>query len=144
MATKQMVSIIALAFVLSIITVSDIVNAGAPFVITVGDEKGWTVGFDYQAWAQNKQFYVGNALVFNYPQGDHNVIMAVNASAFENCLHQPNWGILESGADSLFLTAPGDMWFFCGVQEHCEMGQKLKITVTESYFYNPPAPAPEA
>lgn len=28
----------------------------------VGDDKGWTINFDYQAWAQGKQFYVGDKL----------------------------------------------------------------------------------
>lgn len=28
----------------------------------VGDETGWTINFDYQAWAQGKEFYVGDKL----------------------------------------------------------------------------------
>lgn len=28
----------------------------------VGDDKGWTINVDYQAWAQGKQFYVGDNL----------------------------------------------------------------------------------
>ena len=28
----------------------------------VGDDKGWTVNFDCQAWAQGKEFYVGDTL----------------------------------------------------------------------------------
>ncbi|PON64086.1 Cupredoxin, partial [Trema orientale] len=28
----------------------------------VGDEKGWTTNFDYQAWAQGKEFHVGDKL----------------------------------------------------------------------------------
>lgn len=28
----------------------------------VGDEKGWTINFDYQAWALGKVFYVGDKL----------------------------------------------------------------------------------
>ena len=28
----------------------------------VGDEKGWTINFDYQAWAQGKEFHVGDKL----------------------------------------------------------------------------------
>ncbi|GLJ42148.1 hypothetical protein SUGI_0872840 [Cryptomeria japonica] len=146
MATKSMVSIIMLASVLSII----VVNA-APIanVITVGDEKGWALGFDYQAWVQNKQFHVGDTLVFNYPKGAHNVIM-VNGPEFQNCVKNPNLGILESGQDKIVLEAAGNMWFLCGVGEHCENGQKLKITVTENALPFPipfppaPSPAPQA
>lgn len=28
----------------------------------VGDETGWTVGFDYQAWAVGKNFQIGDKL----------------------------------------------------------------------------------
>jgi hypothetical protein len=28
----------------------------------VGDDKGWTINFDYQAWAQGKEFHVGDTL----------------------------------------------------------------------------------
>jgi hypothetical protein len=28
----------------------------------VGDKKGWTLGFNYQTWAQGKAFYVGDTL----------------------------------------------------------------------------------
>lgn len=30
--------------------------------IVVGDYKGWTLNFDYQAWARQKEFYVGDRL----------------------------------------------------------------------------------
>lgn len=29
---------------------------------TVGDKKGWTINFDYQAWAKGKEFRVGDTL----------------------------------------------------------------------------------
>ena len=29
---------------------------------TVGDQSGWTTGYDYQAWAQGKDFRVGDKL----------------------------------------------------------------------------------
>lgn len=28
----------------------------------VGDDSGWTTNFDYQNWAKDKQFYVGDTL----------------------------------------------------------------------------------
>ena len=28
----------------------------------VGDHKGWTINFDYQAWAEGKEFHVGDKL----------------------------------------------------------------------------------
>ena len=34
----------------------------------VGDDKGWTINFDYQAWAQGKEFHVGDKLGKLYSQ----------------------------------------------------------------------------
>ncbi|KAM6556932.1 hypothetical protein CsatB_003951 [Cannabis sativa] len=71
----------------------------------VGDEKGWTINFDYQAWAQGKEFHVGDKL-------------ADDTSA------------LTSGNDVITLTTPGRKWYICGVPQHCQVGnQKLLITV---------------
>ncbi|CAK7341493.1 unnamed protein product [Dovyalis caffra] len=49
--------------------------------IIVGDEARWRLGFDYQAWAKDKDFRVGDKLVFKYPIGVHNVFR-VNGTGF--------------------------------------------------------------
>lgn len=36
----------------------------------VGDASGWTVGFDYAAWAEDKEFYVGDKLGKTSPSID--------------------------------------------------------------------------
>ncbi|MCL7041202.1 hypothetical protein MKW94_007554 [Papaver nudicaule] len=54
----------------------------------VGDNSGWTIKFDYQAWASNKEFYVGDELVFMYPPGAHNVFK-VNGTGFKECIKPP-------------------------------------------------------
>ncbi|KAL4181677.1 hypothetical protein AMTRI_Chr12g238540 [Amborella trichopoda] len=97
----------------------------------VGDEKGWTINFDYNSWAEGKEFIVGDTLTFNYPQGVHNVVK-VNASGFENCIKEPNNGIMDSGSDEITLASPGNKWYICAFGQHCGVGgQKLKITVSE-------------
>lgn len=52
MASKSAFIFVAIAF-LSIVSAKDFM---------VGDDKGWTINFDYQAWAQDKEFYVGDKL----------------------------------------------------------------------------------
>lgn len=47
-----MVLVIAAIFVPSISAVDYV----------VGDDKGWTINFDYQSWALDKVFYVGDKL----------------------------------------------------------------------------------
>uniref|UniRef100_A0A7N0U1K5 Phytocyanin domain-containing protein n=1 Tax=Kalanchoe fedtschenkoi TaxID=63787 RepID=A0A7N0U1K5_KALFE len=105
----------------------------------VGDGSGWTIGYDYQAWATGKNFYVGDTLVFNYAVGVHNV-NKVNQTAFQDCTI-PLSGALESGKDVITLATPGKKWYICGKGKHCEVGkQKLAITVMDAA----PAPGPSS
>ncbi|KAJ7971922.1 blue copper protein-like [Quillaja saponaria] len=104
----------------------------------VGDNKGWTINFDYQAWAKDKKFVVGDQLVFKYPVGVHNVFK-VNGTGFQNCVVPPTNEALVTGNDKIVLATPGRKWYICGVGKHCVLGgQKLAITVTT------PAPAPSS
>ncbi|KAB2622579.1 hypothetical protein D8674_024761 [Pyrus ussuriensis x Pyrus communis] len=76
MATSQLFLILAiLAIFAPSILATDYV---------AGDDKGWTINFDYQAWARGKMFFVGDNLVFNYPKGAHNVFK-VNGTGFQEC-----------------------------------------------------------
>ncbi|KAH7571680.1 hypothetical protein ACOSP7_014433 [Xanthoceras sorbifolium] len=102
----------------------------------VGDEKGWTINFNYQAWAEGKDFRVGDKLVFKYPVQAHTVLK-VNGTGFQDCIKPPANEALTSGSDEIVLATPGRKWYICGVGKHCESaGQKLFITV------QPQSPAP--
>ncbi|KAJ6877281.1 mavicyanin [Populus alba x Populus x berolinensis] len=50
----------------------------------VGDDKGWTVNFNYTTWACGKVFHVGDTLVFKY-QPPHN-LYKVDGNGFKNCV----------------------------------------------------------
>ncbi|XXG65353.1 hypothetical protein AAC387_Pa05g3073 [Persea americana] len=109
----------------------------------VGDQEGWTIGFDYSEWAKDKQFHVGDTLTFIYTEGNHNVIKG-DGKGFANCATSPNSGILTSGQDKITLNTPGNKWYICGVTGHCDYGQKLKITVLpKSILCGALSPAPE-
>ncbi|XP_061946214.1 blue copper protein 1a-like [Populus nigra] len=122
----------------------------------VGDESGWTLGFDYHAWAASKNFLVGDELVFKYPVGAHNVFK-VNGTEFQNCIIPLADKALTSGDDvgdsgtlcadwwydTIVLASPGKKWYVCGVGKHCELGgQKLAITVQSLAPTPSPAPSP--
>ncbi|XP_062025427.1 blue copper protein 1a-like [Rosa rugosa] len=110
----------------------------------VGDDKGWTNTVDYQAWAQGKLFYVGDNLVFNYPEGAHNVLK-VNGTGFQECAAPAGTVALTSGQDVINLATPGRKWYICGVSKHCEVGpQKLFITVMPASFAPSPSPSTSA
>ncbi|KAG8649865.1 hypothetical protein MANES_08G155300v8, partial [Manihot esculenta] len=96
--------------------------------VIVGDDAGWRLGFDYQAWAKGKHFRVGDKLVFQYYPGDHNVFK-VNGTGFQNCIRPPPTEALTTGNDTIVLATPGRKWYICGVAQHCEKGMKLFLTV---------------
>ena len=55
MASKWFVGAMAiLAFVLSVVAMAT--------EFTVGDDQRWTINFDYEAWAKEKIFHVGDKL----------------------------------------------------------------------------------
>ncbi|KAK0600794.1 hypothetical protein LWI29_018421 [Acer saccharum] len=121
-------------------TIIPVMTLAKDFV--VGDEKGWTINFNYQAWAQGKDFRVGDKLVFNYPVGAHTVFK-VNGTSFQNCIKPPANEALTSGNDEIVLATPGRKWYICGVGKHCESaGQKLFITVQPQSSSPSPAMAP--
>ncbi|KAL3738058.1 hypothetical protein ACJRO7_019567 [Eucalyptus globulus] len=104
----------------------------------VGDDKGWTLNFDYQAWTEGKQFYVGDNLVFKYPEGVHDVLK-VNGTGFQQCTAPAGTPALATGNDVVPLLTPGKKWYICGIGNHCATGNmKLVINVLP----NTEAPAP--
>ena len=55
MASKRFVGAIAiLAFVLAAVVMAT--------KFSVGDDQGWTINFDYEAWSKDKVFQVGDEL----------------------------------------------------------------------------------
>ncbi|KAK7379307.1 hypothetical protein VNO80_04764 [Phaseolus coccineus] len=109
----------------------------------VGDDHGWTEGFDYSTWTADKTFQVGDVLVFKYVVGEQNVFK-VNGTAFRSCTVPPANEALTTGNDRIVLTTPGRKWYICGLTGHCNAGQKLFITVQAQTLPPtlPPAPAP--
>eukprot|EP00257_Ricinus_communis_P025176 XP_025012590.1 stellacyanin-like [Ricinus communis] len=125
----------------------------------VGDETGWTIAFDYQAWAQGKDFRggdkLGKDLISRYPDDEikadplppNKLRMdplkyegpIIRRTAFHNCNIPPLDQALATGNDTIVLATPGKKWYICGVGKHCEVGgQKLTITVQSEA----PAPSP--
>lgn len=101
--------------------------------IIVGDDNGWKLNFDYQAWAKDKVFKVGDTLVFKYQPPNHNVYK-VNGTEYQNCTKPTENVGLTSGNDKIPLQSTGNKWYICGVKDHCAQGMKLSITVADKSF----------
>ncbi|XP_047337961.1 blue copper protein 1a-like [Impatiens glandulifera] len=127
-----MAALIKMMFpIMFFLVLAGVVSADLPSTYhVVGDDKGWTLNFDYQAWAQGKEFRVGDKLVFNYNKDSHNVLK-VNGTGFQQCNATSAIGeALISGNDIVTLATPGRKWYICGIGKHCEVGNmKLVITV---------------
>ncbi|XP_076925839.1 mavicyanin-like [Bidens hawaiensis] len=115
-------------------------KGGAGTFHYVGDDKGWTTGVDYKAWAatkdiragENIRFYVLIYVVgaeFNYDTSKHNVVWIgekeYNECKFEQAL------IDASGCGYTFWTLadPGTFYFASARGNDCNEGMKLQITV---------------
>ncbi|KAH0470491.1 hypothetical protein IEQ34_000214 [Dendrobium chrysotoxum] len=124
-----------LALFIAMATVPAIVGA-TDFI--VGDEDGWKLGVNYTEWAEDKDFRVGDRIVFNYVKGKHNVL-SVSGPAFHSCNKTASSQLLTTGNDKIELTKAGRKWYICAIGDHCDKGMKLFIDVDEAEV---PAPAP--
>ncbi|KAK1264109.1 hypothetical protein QJS04_geneDACA009421 [Acorus gramineus] len=134
MAFPQMFAILAIAIILPSVVLST--------KYIVGDDQGWTINFNYSKWTPGKTFRVGDSLVFNYDKDNHNVFK-VNGALFKARqvpLANTN-NSLTTGNDVVPLKTAGNKWYICGAEGHCDLGQKLVITVLDNQS---PAPAPSA
>ncbi|KAL7182902.1 hypothetical protein ACSBR1_041560 [Camellia fascicularis] len=107
---------------------------------TIGDDNGWLLDYNYQAWAMGKDFHVGDRLIFNYPQGAHNVLK-VNGTEFQQCAAPAATVALTTGNDVIPLLTPGRKWYMCGVGRHCATGN-MKLAITVLPLLQSPAAAP--
>ncbi|OIT07248.1 mavicyanin, partial [Nicotiana attenuata] len=90
----------------------------------VGDDQGWKLNFDYKAWAESKEFHVGDTLSMLV-----NIILFwiyIINRGFTMC---SNAEPLNSGNDVIELKSPGKRWYFCGAKYHCQLGMKVAINV---------------
>jgi hypothetical protein len=67
--------------------------------------------------------------VFLYRSGVHNIVEVPTRELFDACSMRNITSRYQSGPTIIELTDPGERFYFCGVGEHCEAGQKLAINV---------------
>ncbi|KAI3670914.1 hypothetical protein L1987_87558 [Smallanthus sonchifolius] len=101
----------------------------------VGDSLGWTIppggAAAYTTWASQQTFTVGDTLVFNFTNGQHDVAEVVAAN-YEPCTSTTPISLATTSPASLTLTTAGTHYYICTFTSHCQIGQKLTINVSAS------------
>ncbi|KAI3724969.1 hypothetical protein L1987_64738 [Smallanthus sonchifolius] len=101
----------------------------------VGDASGWTIlpggAGAYTTWASQQTFTVGDILVFNFTNRQHDVAEVVAAN-YEPCTSTNPIFLATTSPASLTLTTAGTHYYICTFPSHCQIGQKLTINVSAS------------
>ncbi|XP_019264067.1 PREDICTED: blue copper protein-like [Nicotiana attenuata] len=114
---------------LFVIVVSMLVAPSFATEHIVGDLAGWELFVDYNAWANGKDFKVGDTLrVFNYNGATHNVA-EIDASAFGSCSLTDILYSDDSGKTTFTLEAAKDYYFTSSKLNDCNSNLRLNVNV---------------
>ncbi|EEF51625.1 mavicyanin [Ricinus communis] len=107
----------------------------------VGDTSGWDISTDLPTWAHDKQFLVGDVLLFQYTSSE--VVNEVTKEAFDGCNTTNVIRTYTNGNTTVTLTRPGAWYFISGNKLYCLGGMKLQVNVQGTQASSPVG-APQA
>ncbi|CAH8356867.1 unnamed protein product [Eruca vesicaria subsp. sativa] len=110
-------------------TPSKILPAGNTY--KVGDSKGWNV-YDsdfYNKWSEEKQFHVGDSLIFEYDNEVKDVYEIRGDLEFITCDPTSPVAVHKTRHDLVRLAEPGIHYFITSHSGYCEAGLKLRVVV---------------
>ncbi|KAL6618753.1 hypothetical protein ACP70R_033892 [Stipagrostis hirtigluma subsp. patula] len=113
----------------------------------VGAGKGWRMPPNktyYEEWASTRNMSRGDKLMFLYRSGVYNIVEVPTRDLFDRCSMRNIINRWQSGPTIILLEQAGSRYFFCGVGEHCEVGQKLAINVSAVAPPPPDGPSNDA
>ncbi|KAM5555079.1 hypothetical protein ABKV19_023136 [Rosa sericea] len=88
----------------------------------------WAAGIDYTGFVAQNTFYAGDVINFHWDIAYHNLIIATDGDAFDQCKNKPNLGHYTSGNEALTLGEAGYYYFMCGFD--CKSnGMKMSVFV---------------
>ncbi|PRQ57785.1 putative cupredoxin [Rosa chinensis] len=91
-------------------------------------EVDWSIGVDFTDFATQNTFFAGDVLNFHYDSASHNLLIATDSDAFDQCQMTPNLGFYKSGNEALTLVEPGNYYFMC--EYNCKSdGMKMSVYV---------------
>ncbi|KAH0869418.1 hypothetical protein HID58_076440 [Brassica napus] len=98
----------------------------------VGDSNEWRVPEEsdfYSKWSEEKQFHVGDNLLFYYNDQVDDVLEINSDLEFKSCDTTSPVAVHNAGQDLIRLTKPGIRYFITSKIGHCEAGLKLRVVV---------------
>ncbi|KAJ0259029.1 Phytocyanin domain-containing protein [Hirschfeldia incana] len=98
----------------------------------VGDSQEWRVPDEsdfYSKWSEEKQFHVGDNLLFYYNDEVDDVLEISSDLEFKSCDTSSPVAVHNGGQDLIRLTKPGIRYFITSMNGHCEAGLKLRVVV---------------
>ncbi|CAH8381720.1 unnamed protein product, partial [Eruca vesicaria subsp. sativa] len=98
----------------------------------VGDSNEWKVPEEsdfYSKWSEEKQFHVGDNLLFYYNDQVDDVLEISSDLEFKSCDTTSPVAVHNGGQDLISLTKPGIRYFITSKIGHCEDGLKLRVVV---------------
>uniref|UniRef100_A0A1D1Y341 Basic blue protein n=1 Tax=Anthurium amnicola TaxID=1678845 RepID=A0A1D1Y341_9ARAE len=118
------------AVFLAFLLVTGSPGSAAPTTHVVGDSLGWGLSMSYSDWTNDKTFFAGDTLVFNYPTGMHDVV-PVSMEGYRSCRPVGAGGrrsrvVGTTGSDK-FALRKGDNYFICSIPGHCSAGMKIHV-----------------
>ncbi|KAB2079617.1 hypothetical protein ES319_A05G016400v1 [Gossypium barbadense] len=115
-----------------VVLASNVLQITYAATYTVGDTIGWVIptGYTelYHNWTDNKNFLVGDILVFKFTTGEHDVAKVTEA-AYNACRRANTILNRSTGPARITLNSIGDHHFICTFADHCAEGQKLSVEV---------------
>ncbi|KAL0719198.1 hypothetical protein Bca4012_068522 [Brassica carinata] len=97
----------------------------------VGDAEGWRV-YDsdfYNKWSDEKQFRVGDSLLFEYDNEVNDVYEIMGELEFMTCDPTSPVAVHKTGHDLVRLAEPGVRYFITSHSDYCEAGLRLRVMV---------------
>ncbi|KAL6848695.1 hypothetical protein ACP4OV_021278 [Aristida adscensionis] len=125
----------------SAVAASLVAGSSAGVYHIVGAGKGWRMPPNktyYEEWASTRTISIGDKLMFLFRSGVYNIVEVPTRELFDRCSMRNITNRYQQGPTIIELTEAGPRYYFCGVGEHCEIGQKVFINV--SAVAPPPPP----
>ncbi|QHO51795.1 hypothetical protein HN51_020932 [Arachis hypogaea] len=108
----------------------------------VGGSEGWKIpsnDSEYQDWANNQRFSLGDILVFDFTMNQHDVV-EVPKDSYDICSPENAINTTMNSPANFILNKEGQFYYICSFGTHCIQGQKLSIIVPSS---SSGAPSPQ-